>query len=76
MMATVINSLILQNSIERKGIVTRVLSALKIENVCESYIRRKAHIEHIEKSKLHYFCSDFRQSILQLTQQRLLELQK
>ena len=47
MMATVMNSLI-QNSIEQKGIDTRVQSALKIENVCESYIRRKA-MRHIEK---------------------------
>ena len=39
MMATVMNSLILQNSIEQKGIDTRVQSALKIENVCESEIR-------------------------------------
>ena len=51
MMATVINSLILQNSIERKGIDTRVLSALKIENVCETYIRRRA-IRHIEKNRI------------------------
>ena len=50
MMATVINSLILQNSIEQKGIDTRVLSAIKMENVCESYIRRRA-IRHIEKKK-------------------------
>ena len=50
MMATVMNSLILQNSIEQKGIDTRVQSALKIENVCESYIRRKA-MRHIEKNR-------------------------
>ena len=56
MMATVINSLILQNSIERKGIDTRVLSALKIENVCESYIRRKA-IRHIEKNRIVIFAA-------------------
>ena len=39
MMATVINSLILQNSLEQKGISTRVLSAIKMDTVCESYIR-------------------------------------
>ena len=55
MMATVINSLVLQNSIERKGIDTRVLSALKIENVCETYIRRRA-IRHIEKNRIVIFC--------------------
>lgn len=56
MMATVINSLILQNSIERKGIDTRVLSALKIENVCETYIRRRA-MRHIEKNRIVIFAA-------------------
>jgi len=56
MMATVINSLILQNSIEQKGIDTRVQSALKIDNVCESYIRRKA-IRHIEKNRIVIFAA-------------------
>ena len=56
MMATVINSLILQNSIEQKGIDTRVLSALKIENVCENYIRRRA-IRHIEKKRIVIFAA-------------------
>merc|ERR1711991_559738 len=51
MMATVINSLILQNSID-----TRVQSAIKIENVCESYIRRKA-IRHIEKNRIVIFAA-------------------
>ena len=56
MMATVINSLILQNSMERKGVDTRVQSAIKIENVCESYIRRKA-IRHIEKNRIVIFAA-------------------
>ncbi len=56
MMATVINSLILQNSIEQKGVETRVQSAIKIENVCESYIRRKA-IRHIEKNRIVIFAA-------------------
>lgn len=56
MMATVINSLILQNSLEQKGIDTRVQSAIKIENVCESYIRRKA-IRHIEKNRIVIFAA-------------------
>ena len=56
MMATVINSLVLQNSIERKGIETRVLSALKIENVCETYIRRRA-MRHIEKNRIVIFAA-------------------
>ncbi len=56
MMATVINSLILQNSIEQKGVDTRVQSALKIDNVCESYIRRKA-IRHIDKNRIVIFAA-------------------
>ena len=56
MMATVMNSVILQNSIEQKGIDTRVQSALKIENVCESYIRRKA-MRHIEKNRIVIFAA-------------------
>jgi len=56
MMATVINSLILQSSIENKGIDTRVLSALKIENICETYIRRRA-IRHIEKNRIVIFAA-------------------
>jgi len=56
MMATVINSLILQNSLEQKGVDTRVQSAIKIENVCESYILRKA-IRHVEKNRIVIFAA-------------------
>ena len=56
MMATVINSLILQNSLEQKGIQTRVLSAIKMDTVCESYIRRRA-IRHIEKNRVVIFAA-------------------
>ena len=56
MMATVINSLILQNSLEQKGISTRVLSAIKMDTVCESYIRRRA-IRHIEKERIVIFAA-------------------
>ena len=38
MMATVINSLVLQNSLEQKGLETRVLSALKMDTVCEALL--------------------------------------
>ena len=41
---------------ERKGIDTRVQSAIKIENVCESYIMRKA-IRHIEKNRIVIFAA-------------------
>ena len=56
MMATVINSLILQNSLEQKGVPTRVLSAIKMDTVCESYIRRRA-IRHIEKKRIVIFAA-------------------
>lgn len=56
MLATVINSLILQNSLEQKGIPTRVLSAIKMDTVCESYIRRRA-IRHIEKKRIVIFAA-------------------
>tara|TARA_Y100001954_G_C15565196_1_gene480643 strand:- start:53 stop:739 length:687 start_codon:yes stop_codon:yes gene_type:complete len=56
MMATVINSLILQNSLEQKGVDTRVQSAIKIENVCESYILRKA-IRHVDKNRIVIFAA-------------------
>jgi len=56
MMATVINSLILQNSLEQKGIPTRVLSAIKMDTVRESYIRRRA-IRHVEKRRIVIFAA-------------------
>ena len=56
MLATVINSLILQNSLELKGVPTRVLSAIKMDTVCESYIRRRA-IRHIEKKRIVIFAA-------------------
>ena len=55
-MATVINSLVLQNSLEQKGVQTRVLSALKMDTVCEPYIRRRA-IRHIEKNRVVIFAA-------------------
>ena len=56
MMATVINSLILQNSLEQKGIPTRVLSAIKMDTVCEPYIRRRA-LRHIKKGRIVIFAA-------------------
>ena len=50
MLATVINSLALQNSLEEMKIETRVQSALPISAVCEPYIRRKAY-RHLEKGR-------------------------
>ena len=51
MMATMINSLALQNAIEKKDIHTRLMSALKMDEVAEPYIRRRA-IRHLEKGRV------------------------
>lgn len=54
MLATVINALALQDSLEREGILTRVQTALEIYRVAESYIRRRA-IRHLEKGRVVIF---------------------
>jgi len=54
MLATVINALALQNIMENAGIYTRVLSAIPMMSVCESYIRRKAK-RHMEKNRVVIF---------------------
>ncbi|HSL89859.1 MAG TPA: UMP kinase [Ignavibacteriaceae bacterium] len=54
MLATIINSLALQNAIEKKGIATRLMSSLKMEEVAEPYIRRRA-IRHLEKGRVIIF---------------------
>ncbi len=51
MLATVINALALQDALERKGAYARVMSALKINEVCEDYIRRRA-VRHLEKGRI------------------------
>ena len=51
MLATVINALALQDHLERLGLFTRVLSAIKMEQVAEPYIRRRA-IRHLEKGRI------------------------
>lgn len=51
MLATVINGLALQDALERVGVFTRVMSALKMDQVAEPYIRRRA-IRHIEKGRV------------------------
>jgi len=51
MLATVINSLAMQDALERHGIVTRVMSAFPMPSVCEPYIRRRA-IRHLEKGRV------------------------
>ncbi len=54
MLATVINSLALQNTCENKGMYTRLMTAIKIEAVAEPYIRRRA-IRHLEKNRIVIF---------------------
>lgn len=54
MLATVINALSLQDALERKGLSARVMSALKINQICEDYIRRRA-IRHLEKGRVVIF---------------------
>lgn len=56
MLATVINSLSLQDAIERKGVPVRVMSALAIHQVCEDFIRRRA-IRHMEKGRVVVFAA-------------------
>jgi uridylate kinase len=54
MLATVINALALQDAIERRGVPTRVQTALTITRVAEPYIARKAHT-HLEKGRVVIF---------------------
>lgn len=54
MLATMINSLALQNALEKKGIFTRLMSALKMEEIAEPFIRRRA-IRHLEKGRVVIF---------------------
>jgi uridylate kinase len=51
MLATVINSLALQHTLEKRGCYTRVMSAIEMARVCEGYIRRRA-IRHLEKGRI------------------------
>ncbi|MBD3619945.1 MAG: UMP kinase [Chromatiales bacterium] len=56
MLATVINSLALQDALERKKAFCRVMSAIKINQVCEDYIRRRA-VRHLEKGRVVVFAA-------------------
>ena len=56
MLATVINSLALQDSIEKLGIQCRVMSAVRINQISEDYIRRRA-IRHLEKERVVIFAA-------------------
>ena len=56
MLATIINSLALQDALEQMGMYARVMSAIKINQVCEDYIRRRA-IRHLEKGRVVIFAA-------------------
>jgi uridylate kinase len=56
MLATVMNSLALQDALEQIGVFARVLSAIRINEVCEDYIRRRA-IRHLEKGRITIFAA-------------------
>ena len=56
MLATVMNSLALQNSLEKLNVETRVMSAFPIQSICETYIRRRA-IRHMEKNRIVIFAA-------------------
>ena len=54
MLATVINSMALQDALEKTGVKTRLLTALKMEQICEPFIRRRA-VRHLEKGRIVIF---------------------
>lgn len=56
MLATVMNSLALQDALERNGIYTRVMSAIEMQSIAEPYIRRRA-VRHIEKGRVVIFAA-------------------
>ena len=56
MLATVLNALALQNSLEKMGVVTRVQSAIEMKELAEPYIRRKA-VRHLEKKRVVIFAA-------------------
>jgi uridylate kinase len=54
MLATVINSMALQDALERKGVQTRLLTAIRMEQIAEPFIRRRA-VRHLEKGRVVIF---------------------
>lgn len=54
MLATILNALALQNALEKKGVITRVQSAIEMRQLAEGYIRRRA-IRHLEKKRVVIF---------------------
>lgn len=56
MMATVINGMALQSALEQQGVFTRLITAIKMEQIAEPYIRRRA-IRHVEKGRVVIFAA-------------------
>lgn len=56
MLATVINAIALQNTLEQLGVETRILSAIPMTAICEPYIRRRA-VRHLEKARIVIFAA-------------------
>ena len=56
MLATVINALAMQDALEKHGAFARVMSAIKINQICEDYIRRRA-VRHLEKGRIAIFAA-------------------
>jgi len=54
MLATIINALVLQDALEKRGLVTRVQTAIEMQEIAEPYIRRKA-LRHLEKDRIVIF---------------------
>src|ERR671935_436813 len=56
MLATVMNSVVLQDALEHRNVHTRVLSALEVKEIAEPYIRRRA-VRHLEKRRIVIFAA-------------------
>ena len=56
MLATVMNALAMQSALEEVGVFTRVISAIRMDEVCEPYIRRRA-VRHLEKKRVCIFAA-------------------
>ena len=56
MLATVMNALAMQSALEARGIFTRVISAIPMDQICEPYIRRRA-VRHLEKGRVCVFAA-------------------
>jgi uridylate kinase len=56
MLATVMNALAMQSALESRGVYTRVISAIPMDQVCEPYIRRRA-VRHLEKGRVCVFAA-------------------